>query len=242
MPENRPQKNSRASRCCDRRRWRHRPRVRLARGPARAARCASIERSEPGSGASGVAAGMLAPVGEATWGEEELLDAALASHAHVGRVRRRARRAGHAESSLFRTARSTWRSTPTKPASCGRRFDLMRSLGLEAEWLTGRECRELEPGLGPSAFAGVTRRMRRGLTRSRSCRALRRACEAARASRSSAAPAGHRCHLGWRRDQGRRHGRRLRASTRTRPCSPRARGRGSVDVAACRRRCRRCAL
>ena len=40
-----------------------------------------LERDEPGSGASGVAAGMLAPVGEATWGEEDLLEAALASHA-----------------------------------------------------------------------------------------------------------------------------------------------------------------
>ena len=34
-----------------------------------------LERDEPGAGATGVAAGMLAPVGEATWGEEELLRA-----------------------------------------------------------------------------------------------------------------------------------------------------------------------
>ena len=36
-----------------------------------------LERDEPGAGATGVAAGMLAPVGEATWGEEELLELAL---------------------------------------------------------------------------------------------------------------------------------------------------------------------
>src|ERR1044072_6632668 len=40
---------------------------------------ALVEREEIGSGASGVAAGMLAPVGEATWGEEPLLGLALAS-------------------------------------------------------------------------------------------------------------------------------------------------------------------
>src|SRR3954468_14437335 len=39
-----------------------------------------IERDRPGAGASNVAAGMLAPVGEASWGEDRLLDLALASH------------------------------------------------------------------------------------------------------------------------------------------------------------------
>src|SRR5207247_4872157 len=43
------------------------------------ARVRVIERDHPGGGASGVAAGMLAPVGEATWGEEGLLRLALAS-------------------------------------------------------------------------------------------------------------------------------------------------------------------
>ena len=40
-----------------------------------------VERSEPGAGASSVAAGMLAPVGEASFGEQALLDLSLASHA-----------------------------------------------------------------------------------------------------------------------------------------------------------------
>ncbi|MQA76145.1 MAG: FAD-dependent oxidoreductase, partial [Solirubrobacterales bacterium] len=39
-----------------------------------------LERERPGAGASNVAAGMLAPVGEATWGEDRLLELALASH------------------------------------------------------------------------------------------------------------------------------------------------------------------
>src|SRR6185503_16658977 len=36
-----------------------------------------------------------------------------------------------------------------------RRFDLLRSLDLEADWLRPSACRELEPGLSPSCAAGV---------------------------------------------------------------------------------------
>ncbi len=61
-----------------------------------------IERAEPGSGASGVAAGMLAPVGEATWGEEALLDAALASHGMWDSFAEELADAGEAQSSLLR--------------------------------------------------------------------------------------------------------------------------------------------
>ena len=39
-----------------------------------------LERDQPGAGASNVAAGMLAPVGEASWGEDRLLAIALTSH------------------------------------------------------------------------------------------------------------------------------------------------------------------
>ena len=39
-----------------------------------------IERERPGAGASDVAAGMLAPVGEASYGEDRLLELALESH------------------------------------------------------------------------------------------------------------------------------------------------------------------
>ena len=51
-----------------------------------------LERDAPGAGASNVAAGMLAPVGEATWGEERLLELALESHRLWPRFARRARR------------------------------------------------------------------------------------------------------------------------------------------------------
>ncbi len=114
-----------------------------------------IERDEPGSGASGVAAGMLAPVGEATWGEEGLLDAALASHAMWTDFASELADAGDAESSLIRNGALHVALDADEVAELRRRFELMRSLELEAEWLTGRECRDLEPGLCPSAHAGV---------------------------------------------------------------------------------------
>ena len=53
-------------------------------------------------------------------------------------------------------------------AELRRVHDLQRSLGLDAEWLPPRRCRELEPGLTPvAAAAASTRRARRRSTRGR---------------------------------------------------------------------------
>ena len=136
-----------------------------------------LERSEPGSGASGVAAGMLAPVGEATWGEEALLEAALASHAMWPEFAATLAEAGESESSLVRNGALHVALDADEAAGLRRRFDLMRSLGLEAEWLTGRESRSLEPGLGPSAYAGAHAPHEAGVDPAAVVRALRRAGE-----------------------------------------------------------------
>jgi glycine oxidase len=135
-----------------------------------------IERSEPGSGASGVAAGMLAPVGEATWGEEELLDAALASHGMWDEFADELAESGRAETSLLKSGALHVALDADEAGELRRRFDLMSSLGLEAEWLTGRECRSLEPGLGPSVFAGVQAPHESGVDPVAIVSALRRAC------------------------------------------------------------------
>ena len=50
------------------------------RAAERGLRVLVLERDRPGAGASNVAAGMLAPVGEATFGEDRLLELALESH------------------------------------------------------------------------------------------------------------------------------------------------------------------
>ncbi len=49
------------------------------RAARRGLRVRVLERDQPGAGASGVAAGMLAPVGEANWGEATLMRMAIAS-------------------------------------------------------------------------------------------------------------------------------------------------------------------
>src|SRR5689334_11531029 len=49
------------------------------RAARRGARVCVLERDRPAAGATGVAAGMLAPVGEANWGEERLLELNLES-------------------------------------------------------------------------------------------------------------------------------------------------------------------
>ena len=136
-----------------------------------------LERDEPGSGASGVAAGMLAPVGEATWGEEALLGAALASHAMWPRFAEELAEVGEAQTSLLRNGALHVALDADEAGELRRRFELMRSLELDAEWLTGRECRALEPGLGPSVFAGVRAPHEAGVDPVAIVAALRRACE-----------------------------------------------------------------
>jgi glycine oxidase len=114
-----------------------------------------LERGQPGDGASGVAAGMLAPVGEATWGEEALLDLALASHAQwpsfTAELEAETQRGpGFIDPGAVHVALDRDESEALR-----RRFELMRSLDLEADWLTPSDVRALEPGLTPSAAAGV---------------------------------------------------------------------------------------
>jgi glycine oxidase len=114
-----------------------------------------VDREAPGSGASRVAAGMLAPVGEASWGEEGLLELNLASARAYPEFASELeeesglpvgyRRCGGLHVALDRDEAEELR----------RRYELQRSLGLEAEWLRPRGCRELEPGLSPAVTAGV---------------------------------------------------------------------------------------
>jgi glycine oxidase len=125
------------------------------RGAQRGLSVRVIDRETPGSGASRVAAGMLAPVGEASWGEDALLDLNLASAraypdfaAELEQASGRTvgfRRCGALHVALDRDESEELR----------RGYELQRSLGLEAEWLLPAGCRELEPGLSPGITAGV---------------------------------------------------------------------------------------
>lgn len=111
--------------------------------------------SGPGERASEVAAGMIAPVGEATWGEESLLAAAVASAAawpgfaaDLERASARAvpyRRCGALHVALDRDEATALR----------RAHALHERLRLPAEWLRARECRRLEPGLATTVVGGL---------------------------------------------------------------------------------------
>ena len=125
------------------------------RAAQRGARVAVLERAKPPAGATNVAAGMLAPVGELTFGEPELLELTLeaaklypdfiaAVEAESGQS------TGYSREGALHVALDG-----DEAAQLRRVHDLQRSLGLEAEWLPPRRCRELEPGLTPSFHGGV---------------------------------------------------------------------------------------
>ncbi len=104
-----------------------------------------LERDAPGAGASSVAAGMLAPVTEAEFGETRLIElnlaAAAAWPAFADELGLPYRRCGALAVALDRD----------EVEELSRLQELRRELGLESEWLTSSRCRELEPGLGSCA-------------------------------------------------------------------------------------------
>ncbi len=125
------------------------------RAARRGARVIVLERAEPPAGATRVAAGMLAPVGELAFGEPELLEMTLASSqlypAFVAELEAATgETTGYASQGALHVALDR-----DEAAELRRVHDLQRSLGLAAEWLPPRRCRELEPGLTPSFNGGV---------------------------------------------------------------------------------------
>ena len=109
----------------------------------------------PGSGASGVAAGMLAPVTEARLGEEALLALNHASWARWPAFAAEVEAAGgrpvgyRADGTLMVALDADDRALLDDLA--GRH----RAMGLAVEALRGREARALEPGLAPGVRAGL---------------------------------------------------------------------------------------
>jgi glycine oxidase len=114
-----------------------------------------LERGEPGAGATGVAAGMLAPVGELSFGEPGLLELCLSS-ARMYPEFVAALEAETEESTGYQRLGALHVALDRDEAAELRRVhELQRSLELEAEWRAPRRCRELEPGLTPSFHGGV---------------------------------------------------------------------------------------
>jgi glycine oxidase len=125
------------------------------RAAQRGARVIVVDRSQPPSGATRVAAGMLAPVGELAFGEPELLRMTLAAaELYPGFVAELEAASGMSTGYVRRGALHVALDRD-EAAELRRIHDLQRSLGLGAEWLPPRRCRELEPGLTPSFNGGV---------------------------------------------------------------------------------------
>jgi glycine oxidase len=121
----------------------------------RGARVVVLDREAPPAGATRVAAGMLAPVGELEFGERKLLDLTLeAARSYPAWVERLEAASGVA-TGYARTGALHVALDRDEAAELRRHHDLQRSLGLEAEWLGPRACRRLEPGLSPSLSGGV---------------------------------------------------------------------------------------
>jgi glycine oxidase len=125
------------------------------RAASRGARVAVLERAEPPAGATNVAAGMLAPVGELTFGEPELLELALLSAAGWPEFAAEVEAAGGEATGFAKCGALHVALDRDEAGDLRRKHDLQRELGLEAEWLTPTRCRELEPGLVPNFAGGV---------------------------------------------------------------------------------------
>jgi glycine oxidase len=115
-----------------------------------------VDRAEaPAAGSSGVAAGMLAPVTEADFGEEALLRVNLAGRARwpafaAELEERTGLPTGYRESGALVVA-----ADRDDAEALRRLHDFQRELGLDVEWLTPGACRRLEPGLSPRIAGGI---------------------------------------------------------------------------------------
>jgi glycine oxidase len=121
----------------------------------RGGRVVVLERGHPGWGATRVAAGMLAPVGELTFGEPELLELTLAAARLYPDFVAELEAASGESTGYERLGALHVALDRDEAAQLRRVHDLQRSLELEAEWLPPRRCRDLEPGLTPSFHGGV---------------------------------------------------------------------------------------
>jgi glycine oxidase len=139
-----------------------------------------LERaSEPGAGASGVAAGMLAPVTEAEFGEEALLRLNLAgAELWPAFAAELAERSG--VDTGYRASGALVVAADRDDAEELRRLHaFQRSLGLDVSWLSGRDCRRLEPRLSPRVPGGILAEHDHQVEPRAVVRALRAAFEAA---------------------------------------------------------------
>ena len=114
-----------------------------------------LERDEPGAGASGVAAGMLAPVTEADFGDERLLRANLESRALWTAFAAELGELTGLETGFRESGALVVAADRDDAEELRRLHELHRSLGLDSDWLVPSACRHEEPGLSPRIGGGI---------------------------------------------------------------------------------------
>ncbi|MBV1950311.1 glycine oxidase ThiO [Streptomyces sp. BV129] len=116
---------------------------------------AAVVDPEPGGGAARVAAGMLAAVTELHHGEEGLLALNLASaRRYPGFAAELAEATGH-DLGYRRSGTLAVAFDTDDRAQLREVHELQLRCGLDSEWLSGRECRRLEPMLAPGVRGGL---------------------------------------------------------------------------------------
>lgn len=130
-------------------------------GLAVAWRCAqrglrvALADPDPGSGASNAAAGMLAPITELQYGEQDLLALTLASARGYPSFAAEVEAAAGQPAGFRPCGTLAVALDSDDRASLRELHRFQESLGLEVRWLTSRECRALEPLLAPSVTGGL---------------------------------------------------------------------------------------
>src|SRR3954452_17132699 len=113
------------------------------------------ERSTAGSGATHAAAGMLAPVTEADFGEHDLIELNLRAAERFGSFAEQLEAETGLRTGYRRTGTLSVAIDRDQAEALERMHRFRRSLGLEGEELSARECRRLEPALAPRVLRGV---------------------------------------------------------------------------------------
>lgn len=109
----------------------------------------------PGSGASGVAAGMIAPVTEARVGEEALLRLTMASWARWPAFAAEVEAASGRSIGYRADGTLVVAFDADDRALLAELAERHRAMGLSVEVVRGREARRLEPGLAPGVRSGL---------------------------------------------------------------------------------------
>ncbi|MFD5401968.1 glycine oxidase ThiO [Streptomyces griseorubiginosus] len=139
----------------------------------------AVADPEPGGGAAQVAAGMLAAVTELHYGEQTLLGLNLASaHRYPDFAAELTELTGH-DLGYRRCGTLAVALDADDRAHLRELHALQRQSGLESEWLSGRECRRLEPMLAPGVRGGLRVDGDHQIDPRRLTRALLAACERA---------------------------------------------------------------